>query len=63
MGSIHTGKGFMFKLENIQPFTVRYFCIQGTELSKNGKWGPVHVNIPRDVLAGNESFDSFKNEY
>ena len=29
------------------------------QLAKNGKWGPVHVNIPRDILSGNESFESF----
>ena len=26
------------------------------------EWGPVHVNIPRDVLAKIENFDSFKTE-
>ena len=24
--------------------------------------GPVHVNIPRDILSGNESFESFTFE-
>jgi len=27
-----------------------------------GKWGPVHVNIPRNVLSGIESYDTFKIE-
>ena len=31
-------------------------------LATHGKWGPVHVNIPRDVLAGVKSFNSFKIE-
>ena len=32
------------------------------QLAKKGKWGPVHVNIPRDILSGNESFESFTFE-
>ena len=31
-------------------------------LSTKGKWGPVHINIPRDVLAESEIFNSFKIE-
>ena len=31
-------------------------------LATNEKWGPVHVNIPRDVLAGVERYETYKIE-
>ena len=72
----HQGKDAFQEVDQqklFEPITKKTFSIQNTKsitkkmneaivLSKNGKWGPVHVNIPRDVLAGIESFDSFKNE-
>ena len=56
-----------------EPITKKTFSIKNTrsitkvlnkalKLSTQGKWGPVHVNIPRDVLSGTEIFDTFKIE-
>ena len=56
-----------------EPITKKTFSIKNTKsiaedlnkalnLAMHDKWGPVHVNIPRDILAGVENFDSFKIE-
>ena len=70
----HEGKDAFQEVDQqklFEPITKKTFSIKNTrsikndlnkalELSKHGKWGPVHLNIPRDVLAGKETFDSFK---
>ena len=72
----HQGKDAFQEVDQqklFEPITKKTFSIKDTKsiqndlnsalnLSKHGKWGPVHINIPRDVLAGIESFDSFKTE-
>ena len=72
----HVGKDAFQEVDQqklFEPITKKTFSIKNTEsivqdlnkalsLSTKGKWGPVHLNIPRDVLAGNEIFDSFKIE-
>ena len=72
----HQGKDAFQEVDQqklFEPITKKTFSIENTqsiteemnkaiELSKNGKWGPVHVNIPRNVLAGTESYETFKNE-
>ena len=72
----HQGKDAFQEVDQqklFEPITKKTFSIKDTasiaeelntalNLSTHGKWGPVHVNIPRDVLAGIESFDSFKIE-
>ena len=69
----HQGKDAFQEVDQqklFEPITKKTFSIEETKniavdlneamrLAKNGKWGPVHVNIPRDVLSGNESFKSF----
>ena len=61
----HQGKDAFQEVDQqklFEPITKKTFSIENTqslteemntaiELSKNGKWGPVHVNIPRNVLA------------
>ncbi|MDC6448347.1 thiamine pyrophosphate-binding protein [Alphaproteobacteria bacterium] len=72
----HQGKDAFQEVDQqklFEPITKKTFSIKDTKsiskdfnralnLSTHGKWGPVHINIPRDVLAGLESFNSFKNE-
>ena len=72
----HKGKDAFQEVDQqklFEPITKKTFSIDQTkniavelnkamQLAKNGKWGPVHVNIPRDILSGNESFDSFTIE-
>ena len=72
----HQGKNAFQEVDQqklFEPITKKTFSIKNTKsitrdlnnalnLSTHGKWGPVHVNIPRDVLAGIESFDSFKTK-
>jgi len=72
----HQGKDAFQEVDQqklFEPITKKTFSIKDTKsitenlsialnLSKHGKWGPVHVNIPRDVLAGIENFDTFKIE-
>jgi len=72
----HQGKDSFQEIDQqklFEPITKKTFSIKDTKsiaedlnealnLATNNKWGPVHVNIPRDVLAGVESFDSFKIE-
>ena len=72
----HQGKDAFQEVDQqklFEPITTKTFSIKDTKsipndlnnalnISKHGKWGPVHINIPRDVLAGIENFDSFKNE-
>jgi thiamine pyrophosphate-dependent acetolactate synthase large subunit-like protein len=72
----HQGKNAFQEVDQqklFEPITKKTFSIKNTKsitrdlnnalnLSTHGKWGPVHVNIPRDVLAGIESFYSFKTE-
>jgi len=69
----HKGKDAFQEVDQqklFEPITKKTFSIDQTknivvelnkamQLAKNGKWGPVHVNIPRDILSGNESFKSF----
>ena len=72
----HEGKDAFQEVDQqklFEPITKKTFSIKDTgsivedlnkalNLSTKGKWGPVHINIPRDVLAGIETFDSFKIE-
>ncbi|SVB39287.1 uncharacterized protein METZ01_LOCUS192141, partial [marine metagenome] len=72
----HQGKDAFQEIDQqklFEPITKKTFSIKDTKsiaedlnkalnLTTHDKWGPVHVNIPRDVLAGLESFDSFKIE-
>ena len=72
----HVGKDAFQEVDQqklFEPITKKTFSIKDTgsivedlnkafNLSTKGKWGPVHINIPRDVLAGIETFDSFKIE-
>ena len=72
----HKGKDAFQEVDQqklFEPITKKTFSIDKTkniavelnkamQLAKNGKWGPVHVNIPRDILSGNESFESFTFE-
>jgi len=72
----HQGKDAFQEIDQqklFEPITKKTFSIKDTKsiaedlnkalnLATHDKWGPVHVNIPRDVLAGVESFDSFKIE-
>jgi len=72
----HQGKDAFQEIDQqklFEPITKKTFSIKDTKsiaedlnealnLATHNKWGPVHVNIPRDVLAGVESFDSFKIE-
>ena len=69
----HEGKDAFQEVDQqklFEPITKKTFSIKDTKsitkelidalnLSTQGKWGPVHVNIPRDVLSGIESFDNF----
>ena len=70
----HVGKDAFQEVDQqklFEPITKKTFSIKDTKsisielnkalnLSTQGKWGPVHINIPRDVLAGISSFDEFK---
>ena len=72
----HVGKDAFQEVDQqklFEPITKKTFSIKDTgsivedlnkalNLSTKGKWGPVHVNIPRDVLAGSGSFNTFKIE-
>jgi thiamine pyrophosphate-dependent acetolactate synthase large subunit-like protein len=72
----HHGKDAFQEVDQqklFEPITKKTFSIKDTKsitadlnkaihLTTQGKKGPVHVNIPRDVLAKLESFDSFKDE-
>jgi len=72
----HKGKDAFQEVDQqklFEPITKKTFSIDQTkniavelnkamQLAKKGKWGPVHVNIPRDILSGNESFESFTIE-
>ena len=72
----HQGKDAFQEVDQqklFEPITKKTFSIKDTKsitqelnkalnLSIQGKWGPVHVNIPRDVLAGKESFETFTIE-
>ena len=72
----HKGKDAFQEVDQqklFEPITKKTFSIDKTkniavelnkamQLAKKGKWGPVHVNIPRDILSGNESFESFTFE-
>ena len=72
----HKGKDAFQEVDQqklFEPITKKTFSIDKTkniavelnkamQLAKTGKWGPVHVNIPRDILSGNESFESFTFE-
>ncbi|MDC1296610.1 thiamine pyrophosphate-binding protein [Alphaproteobacteria bacterium] len=72
----HQGKDAFQEVDQqklFEPITKKTISIKDTKsitndlskalnLSIRGKWGPVHVNIPRDVLAGIEKFDTFKIE-
>ncbi len=72
----HHGKDAFQEVDQqklFEPITKKTISIKDTKsitadlnkaihLSTQGKKGPVHVNIPRDVLAKLESFDSFKDE-
>ena len=69
----HEGKDAFQEVDQqklFEPITKKTFSIKNTKsitkelsealnISTQGKWGPVHVNIPRDVLSGIESFDNF----
>ena len=69
----HEGKDAFQEVDQqklFEPITKKTFSIKDTKsitkelidalnLSTQGKWGPVHVNIPRDVLSGIEGFDNF----
>ena len=72
----HVGKDAFQEVDQqklFEPITKKTFSIKNTgsivedlnkalNLSTKGKWGPVHINIPRDVLAGSGIFNSFKIE-
>ena len=72
----HQGKDAFQEVDQqklFEPITKKTFSIENTksiavdlnealELSMHGKWGPVHVNIPRNVLSGIEKYDTFKVE-
>ena len=72
----HKGKDAFQEVDQqklFEPITKKTFSIDQTkniavelnkamQLAKNGKWGPVHVNIPRDILSGNETFENFTFE-
>ena len=72
----HQGKDAFQEVDQqklFEPITKKTFSIKDTKsiikdlnkalnLATHGKWGPVHVNIPRDVLAGIEIFETFKIE-
>ena len=72
----HKGKDAFQEVDQqklFEPITKKTFSIDQTkniavelnkaiQLAKNGKWGPVHVNIPRDILSGSENFKSFTFE-
>ena len=72
----HHGKDAFQEVDQqklFEPITKKTISIKDTKsitadlnkaihLTTQGKKGPVHVNIPRDVLAKLESFDSFKDE-
>ncbi|MDB0003129.1 thiamine pyrophosphate-binding protein [Alphaproteobacteria bacterium] len=72
----HVGKDAFQEVDQqklFEPITKKTFSIKDTgsivedlnkalNLSTKGKWGPVHVNIPRDVLAGSRNFDTYKIE-
>ena len=72
----HQGKDAFQEVDQqklFEPITKKTFSIKNTKsiaedlnkalkLSMQGKWGPVHVNIPRDVLSGIEKYDTFKVE-
>ncbi len=69
----HEGKDAFQEVDQqklFEPITKKTFSIKNTKsitkelsealnISTQGKWGPVHVNIPRDVLSGIECFDNF----
>ena len=72
----HQGKDAFQEVDQqklFEPITKKTFSIKNTKsiaedlnkglkLSMQGKWGPVQVNIPRDVLSGIEKYDTFKVE-
>ena len=72
----HQGKDAFQEVDQqklFEPITKKTFSIKDTKsivedlnkalkLSIQGKWGPVHVNIPRDVLSGIEKYQTFKVE-
>ena len=72
----HQGKDAFQEVDQqklFEPITKKTFSIKNTKsiaedlnkalkLSMQGKWGPVHVNIPRDVLSGIEKYETFKVE-
>ena len=72
----HQGKDAFQEVDQqklFEPITKKTFSIKNTKsivddlnkalkVSMQGKWGPVHVNIPRNVLSGIESYDTFKIE-
>ena len=72
----HHGKDAFQEVDQqklFEPITKKTISIKDTKsitadlnkaihLTTQGKKGPVHVNIPRDVLAKLENFDSFKDE-
>jgi len=79
ISSEHQGKDAFQEVDQqklFEPITKKTFSIKNTKsipedlnkainLTTQGKCGPVHVNIPRNVLADVEKFDSFyidKNE-
>ena len=71
--SEHIGKDAFQEIDQqkiFEPITKKTFSINHTKsivedlnkalyLAMQEKWGPVHVNIPRDILAGVESFKSY----
>ena len=72
----HQGKDAFQEVDQqklFEPITKKTFSIKNTKsivddlnkalkISMQGKRGPVHVNIPRNVLSGIESYDTFKIE-
>ena len=72
----HQGKDAFQEVDQqklFEPITKKTFSIKNTKsivddlnkalkISMQGKWGPVHINIPRNVLSGIESYDTFKIE-
>ena len=72
----HKGKDAFQEVDQqklFEPITKKTFSINNTasitkdlnkaiNLATNEKWGPVHVNIPRDVLAGVERYETYKIE-
>ena len=72
----HQGKDAFQEVDQqklFEPITKKTFSIKNTKsivddlnkalkISMQGKWGPVHVNIPRNVLSGIESYYTFKIE-